>query len=439
MGIFSRKKKTNSIEKAGSFYATIVGSNPVVFYDYSAQDFVVQGYTQNAEIYSIIKKITDKANVATPFLYIDKSGVKSQKRAKDTVQAIAKHRMEVRKTLDFAPETVDLAKLLKNPNDKQTWREFITLARIYYQVQGETFIYKEAGDDGCALSLHVIPAHLMTPVIDDGKLVGWQRDLLNGLKQNFIGDDMQDILHFKMPNPVFNSTYIQFRGMSPLLAGLKYLQLDDKALQAWIKSVENEGAKGLISPNHPNPELWLTPEQVTTTQATIEEKIHGSENRNKIAVSGMPLQYTAIGLSPDALNIIKGLEYAGYRLCDLWGVPAVLFDPNPTYQNQKAASERFVKEVVLPYLNAEEDKLNAWLVAPFIRRDKKNYVIDYDLSAYEELRLTADQTDAYLKTHTINEVRVMLGSDELDEEYANQVFIQSGLVPLNDYSVDVNV
>ena len=93
----------------------------------------------------------------------------------------------------------------------------------------------------------------------------------------------------------------------------------------------------------------------------------------------------------------------------------------------------------MPYLNAEEDKLNAWLVAPFIRRDKKNYVIDYDLSAYEELRLTADQTDAYLKTHTINEVRVMLGSDELEEEYANQVFIQSGLVPLNDYSVDVNV
>jgi hypothetical protein len=102
----------------------------------------------------------------------------------------------------------------------------------------------------------------------------------------------------------------------------------------------------------------------------------------------------------------------------------------------KAASERFVKEVILPYLSSEEDKLNSWLVEPFKLRDKKNYVIDYDLSSYEELRLTADQTDAYLKTHTINEVRVMLGSDELDEEYANQVFVQQGMVPLSDYNVE---
>jgi hypothetical protein len=30
----------------------------------------------------------------------------------------------------------------------------------------------------------------------------------------------------------------------------------------------------------------------------------------------------------------------------------------------------------------------------------------------------------------------MLGSDELDEEYANQVFVQQGMVPLSDYSVE---
>ena len=105
----------------------------------------------------------------------------------------------------------------------------------------------------------------------------------------------------------------------------------------------------------------------------------------------------------------------------------------------KAASERFVKEVILPYLSAEEDKLNSWLVEPFRRRDNKNYVIDYDLSSYEELRLSVDQTEAFLRTHTINEVRVMLGSDELEEEYANQVFVQQGLVPLSDFGIDLQI
>ena len=165
--------------------------------------------------------------------------------------------------------------LLKKPNDEQTWREFITLVRIFYFVQGEAFIYREAGDDNCALSLYVIPAHLMNMHIDNGKLVGWRMNLLNGQFRDFLGDDMNDILHIKMPNPLFDAKYSQFRGLSPLLAGLKYLKLDDTAIESWVKSVENEGAKGLISPNHPNPELWLTPEQVDKTQATVETKIHG--------------------------------------------------------------------------------------------------------------------------------------------------------------------
>jgi phage portal protein BeeE len=200
--------------------------------------------------------------------------------------------------------------------------------------------------------------------------------------------------------------------------------------------MQNEGAKGIVSPNHPNPELWLTPDQVTKTEDSVKTKIEGVENRNKIVVSGMPLQYTQIGLSPDALNIVKGLDQAGVKLCDLWGVPAVLFDPNPTYQNQKEAGKRFVLEVVLPYLNAEEDKINQWLVAPFVKRDGIKYTVDYDLSAYDELRLDLEDAESMLKTHTINEVRVMLGSDELEEDYANQVFVSQGMVPLSDYAIE---
>jgi HK97 family phage portal protein len=441
MSFFKRKRKTGTQKFIREFYTKLIGNNPVVLYNYTLEDYVKRGYSQNDEIYSIIKKITDKANVATPYVYIDKEGVKSKqldttRKMRTNAYGAARHRLEVKKALDFAPINNDLSKLIVNPNEMQTWRDFITLVRIFYFVQGEAFIYREAGDDDCALSLHVVPAHLVRSIVDNGILVGWQVDLMNGQVRNFVGDDMKAMLHLKMPNPVFNSDYTHLRGMSPLLAGLKYLQLNEDSLMAWMKSVENEGAKGLISPNHPNPELWLTPEQVDKTQATVEAKIHGYDNRNKLVVSAMPLQYTHIGLSPDALNIVKGLQHSGYKLCNLWGVPPELFNPDPTYQNQKEASIRLVTEVVLPYLNIEEDKLNSWLVEPFRKRDKRNYLIDYDLSAYEELRLSVEDTDMFLKTHTINEVRVMLGSDELDEEYANQVFVQQGLVPLSDYNVE---
>lgn len=439
MGLFRKKSKMSKSQQLDLLVSYMIGSSPVVFYNYDAEDYISKGYSSNAEIYSIIKKITDKCNVATPYVYIDKQGVKSRtmtlsatRKQRTSSQGVAKHRLAVQKALEFAPDDSDISRLLVNPNDYQTWREFITLSRIFYFVQGEMFWWREAGNNNCALSVHVVPAQRMRPLLSNKELAGWRMNLINGGIRDFA---IEDVMHFKMPNPNYDDNLSFLRGMSPLLAGLKYLQLDDKSLEAWLKSMQNEGAKGLISPNHPNPELWLTPEQVTATEESVRTKIEGVDNRNKIVVSGMPLQYTQIGLSPDALNIIKGLEQSSFKLCDLWGVPSVLFDPNPTYQNQKEAGKRFVLETILPYLNAEEDKINSWLVAPFVERDGVRYVVDYDLSAYEELRLDLSDVEAMLKTHTINEVRVMLGSDELEEEYANQVFIQQGMIPLSDYNI----
>ena len=79
MGLFTRKKKTDNVQKLQTFYASVIGSNPVVWYSYNAEDFVKNGCTSNAEIYSIVKKIIDKANVATPYLYVDKQGIKSKR------------------------------------------------------------------------------------------------------------------------------------------------------------------------------------------------------------------------------------------------------------------------------------------------------------------------------------------------------------------------
>ena len=440
MGLFRKKSKLTKSQAIDLLVSYLVGNSPVVFYNYDSEDFIKKGYSSNAEIYSIIKKITDKCNVSTPYVYIDREGVKSNRsmvaatrKQRNSVYGVARHNMSVRKALDYAPDDSDISKLLVNPNETQTWREFITLSRIFYFVQGEMFWWRHAGNDNCALSLHIAPAQRMQPILTNNKLSGWRMNKIGGGTRDF---DLEDVFHFKMPNPNYDDNLSFLRGMSPLLAGLKYLQLSDKSLEAWIKSMQNEGAKGIVSPNHPNPELWLTPDQVTKTEDSVRTKIEGVENRNKIVVSGMPLQYTQIGLSPDALNIIKGLDQAGVKLCDLWGVPAVLFDPNPTYQNQKEAGKRFVLEVVLPYLNAEEDKINQWLVAPFVKRDGIKYTIDYDLSAYDELRLDLEDAEAMLKTHTINEVRVMLGSDELEEDYANQVFISQGMVPLSDYAIE---
>src|SRR5678816_4653457 len=136
------------------------------------------------------------------------------------------------------------------------------------------------------------------------------RDRLNmygGVKRTL---NVEDVFHLKMTNPIFTEDGGQLRGLSPLVAGLKYLQLDDKSIEAWIKSIENEGAKGIISPNTPNPDFWLEPKQVKLLDEEIDERIHGVKNKNKIVASSMPpVSYTHIR----AHEILENME-CGLRL-----------------------------------------------------------------------------------------------------------------------------
>lgn len=425
-------------------YGNLVGFNDVVFYNYSTEDYIKKGYKGNPEVYAIVNKIVQKSLVPPIYLYEEKPDqkamkYKNSKKSRDVVE-INKYKIYVTKDLEFTDKASDLQKLLDNPNDKQTWREMSELGRIFYQTQGEYFLYRETAiDSDIALSLHVCPANLMVQVYggDDvnNAIVGWKLNMLNGMIRTL---DAKDVLLIKRANPEFDSMGSQDRGMSPLESGQRYLQLNESSLKAWINSSENEGAKGILSPNHADPKLWLNPTQTELLQKSVDEKVNGVSNKNKVITSGMPVQYTSMALSPTALAVLEALKYSGFKLPMLFNVSPVLFESNPIQHNLEEAKLSLVTDNAVPYLAMEEDALNRWFVKPFSDRDGRNYRVDYDISVYDELKLSVDQIDAQLKVLTINEVRIMLGYDELPEPYANQVFITSGMVPLSDYSSGID-
>jgi HK97 family phage portal protein len=444
IGIQPKRKVSSNNELLEVLYSRLIQNRNLVLYNFDPEknDFIVKGYGQNAEVYKIINKIVTKCNAVETILYNDtgeKSALKYKKYLKSTIPIdAAKGRIYRAKALDIIEdEDNDLLQLLKRPNNYQSWREMMELFRIFYFVQGEAFLYRETAlYSDIALSLHVAPANWMTPVFSDDPqniIKGWKLKMHGGVKRTL---DVEDVFHLKMTNPIFTEDGEQLRGLSPLVAGLKYLQLDDKSIETWIKSIENEGAKGIISPNTSNPDFWLQPEQVKLLDKEIDDRIVGVKNKNKIVASSMPLQYTQIGLSPDALSVIQALEHSQINLCDLWGVPATLFDPNPTYQNQKEAGLQFVRNVVIPYLEKEEQKLNEWLVKPFSERDNKNYYIDNDTSQFDELAISLDDRQSLAKILTLNEMRIIEGYDTIDNPYADEVFIEPGRVPLSD--MDIN-
>ncbi len=447
IGIQPKRRVTSGNDLLEVLYSRLVQNRNLVLYNFDPEnnDFIVKGYGQNAEVYKIIDKIVTKCNAVETILYNDTGEKPVQRYRKFLKSAIpidaVKGRIYRAKALEYIEdEDNDLLQLLKTPNKYQSWREMMELFRIFYFVQGEAFLYRETAlNSDIALSLHVAPANWMIPVFSDDPqniIKGWKLKMHGGVKRTL---DVKDVFHLKMANPIFTEDGGQLRGLSPLVAGLKYLQLDDKSIEAWIKSIENEGAKGIISPNTPNPDFWLQPEQVKLLDKEIDERIAGVKNKNKIVASSMPLQYTQIGLSPDALSLIQALEHSQVNLCDLWNVPATLFDPNPTYQNQKEARLQFVMNVIIPYLEKEEQKLNSWLVKPFSERDNKNYYIDNDTSQFDELALSLDERQSLAKILTINEMRIIEGYDTIDNPYADEVFIEPGRVPLSDMNINFDV
>lgn len=444
----SRPAKNRAIGSLNEIlYGNLANSAHVVWYNFdSSKDFITKGYQENAQVYSIIKMILDKCRDAKLLCYEEKADTKalksyrSNRYSRDPVKkAIAN--VYSKKALEFDDKS-DLYKLFQEPNNHETIADLLYLFGIFYQSMGEAFLYREtAVNSDIALSLHVAPANLMQPVYSndvDNIIEAWTVDLMNGRSRRL---EAKDVFHMKMPNPNFDARGSQLRGQSPLLAGAKYLTQNDAGLTAFVKSLQNEGAKGIISPNHADPKLWLTPPQVEATEKAIDKKIHGQDNLHKVAVSGMPLQYTHIGLSPQALAIIEGLNHSDMKLCQLWNIHPVLFDPKPTYENLEKAQLRLVTDVVIPYLNTIEEGLQKWLVQPFIDRDGKDYVIDFDTSEYSELSIDIDTAVKLINNMivTINEARGMLNWDDIDEEYANQIFVQAGMIPLSDYSTDLGI
>ena len=246
----------------------------------------------------------------------------------------------------------------------------------------------------------------------------------------------KDVLHIKTWNPNWTIQGNQLRGQSPLLAGLKYLKSSDLGVLAKSKALANEGAKGIVSPNHSDPKLWLNEPQVKQTEAAMDKKMNGQDNLNKVVVSGMPLQYTQIGLSPQALGIIDGLKYDDEKLCNLWGIDPILLGLGVgTYSNQEAARKALVTDIVIPYLDEIEQKLTQWLCPAFNRAANKTYVLDFNTTVYSELAPDAKVIkEVYGDSYQIepNEYRAMLNLDASVKPGMDENWVPSGLTPMND-------
>lgn len=408
-------------------------NNLVILYDGKTQTYIDKGYQGNAMVYSIISKLAEKRKEAQLNVMKKKSGAKSRYKAfkySASVDNLAKSRLFLTKELDFVPDSDPVARLIKKPNDGQDTTQFIDDLSRWWDIAGEFFIYGFRPENGLnkgkVTKMYVLPAHLIELI---------QGDIMTPIRgyKLIIGDQSivfppEDILHVKTFNPQWSITGTQLRGQPPLVAGSKLLQKNNAGVESAMRNNENDGAKGILSPDGRLGTDVLTSPQLSDLKQKIEEKVNGLKNKAKVVPSGLPMQYTQIGLSPVAMDLIKGLEYDDEKLCGIWGVNPVLFRPNATNANLEHAQKSLVTDCCLPFLNMVEKALGEWLAKDY----GMDYVLDFDTQSYSELQPDVEKIlNTYGKSHyfTGNEIRPLVGFDESEDPAMNVHWVPNNLVP----------
>lgn len=414
----------------------------IVWYDGKQEHFIKDGYQKNAMVYAIIRKIADKSKTADlqvfkPAKQTTRKSYRSKKYSSDQL-LFAQSKVTRVKEMDLVPDADPLRTLLAKPNSKQGSQQFLDEVATWFYTTGEVFIYgvgpgSDSRNSGKYSELVCLPSHLVTIKMDTTGIN--LQDPILGYKLT-IGDQWitipkEDVLHIKETNLQWDMNGSQLRGQPRLLAGDTVLMKNNLGIEAGAKSNKNQGAKGIVSPNVNNPELFLDSIQREKLDQSVESRINGTVNRDKVVTSGLPLQYTQIGLSPVAMDLIESLHYDDEKLCGLYGLHPVLFRPTATRAELEVAQKSMVTDVILPFLNLLEGELEGWLNPKF----GTNHIIEYDVSSFPEMQPDVKMImDSYRDNGTItkNELRVMLGWDELEGAGVNTLWIESNKLPIEE-------
>ena len=412
----------------------VIGTGGVNWFADNSTQYIINGYTSNPVIYSIVKQISDKIAAVPFYLYtIEKDKQKDFKRYKSFSTSNNLMSVEAFKCKSSSMKEVDshpIMNILDQPNPNQGWSDFVKEVVGYKLVTGNSYIYGAKTEFGVnkdkIISLTALPAQLMNIVSSNNQVEYY----------NLIGNNQrlekESILHLKYWNPDFSSSQNVY-GMSPLRAGLKVMALNNEAYNAQGNVMANRGAYGMLSATGD-----ASPEQLQQ----LKDKFKNAET-GEIMIVASELKWTQFGQPSAELQILESMSLNLRDLCNLYGFPSLLMgdDTQKTYSNYEQAVKSMVFNCVIPLITELRDNLNKWLVAPYSKADGKQYFIDFDISVLPELATDMDKLIAQLDKQywlTPNEKRAAVKYGTLPDPSMDKIYIPQNLMPIDEQSINID-
>lgn len=303
-------------------------------------ELIREGYSQNVDAFSIIKKIVD-CGTSTPYLVEKLRYDGSYKEVKSSI----------------------LHDLLENPNPIKgyTWKDIEEQIVIYLLAAGNAYILPEVGS-GIVSSIDVLPPQNVTIFSSNNFFnPNPQYRFYLGNKQRTLSVD--DLTHIKIFNPVSYGVTDSLYGLSLIEVASWPIQSGNDRWQAQASIYQNRGTTGLITDKSQRP---MTDEEAKMVNANFKDKTGGPKRFNSIYATNKDLNYIQMGMSPSDMELVKSGIVSTRAVCNVFSLDSSLFnDPeNKTYSNRTEAEKALFTNAVIPVF----DKVYSHLTRTIVKK-----------------------------------------------------------------------
>lgn len=374
--------------------------------------YLTNGYSGNADVFSIINRQLRMASQARLALYTrDKAG----------------------KWVEVTDH--ELAYFTQSANPTMTMQEFLDGHIIYKQAIGNSYWYKPTLDVGInkgkTKELWLMPANNVT--ILGG--TSWMNPV-GGYKletNTFVDFKTEEVYHSKFFNPLFGQDASLY-GQSPLKAAARIVSKQNEAENTELKQFQNQSPPYLLYKDSTDAMGGLTGGQA----GELEDQF---KDYNKKYKSGLPIVLRdkfgmiKLGVSPVDLNILNSSMEGRRVLCNIYGMAAGLFNDttNLSYNNMLEMEKGSWTNCLKPLCDSIGRDLTACLISQVPEYVKEGLFFGFDYSEVSAMQkdraaMVTWMKQAYL---TPNEIRDAVGYNPYPDPTMNEPWIGMSESPLS--------
>ena len=369
-----------------------------------ADTLIKEGYSENVDIYSIIKRIVDISK-SVPWVIEKKRSDGTWKKLNDT----------------------SLHELIDEPNITKgyTWNDIEEQSLLYLLITGNVYMVGNTQFNSSLIQeLDILPSSAINIYNRNLNFFSPQLEY----QFNFGGTSrvytQKELKHIKFYNPNLQ-TYDY--GLSPVQVAAYVVKVGNERWIADASILSNKGVAGLISDSSVVP---MTGDEANKVDDALRKRMGGAHNFGRVITTNKKLEYIQIGMSPSDMQLLEKGIVTTRTLCNVFGLDAKLFNDHAasTYNNSVEAQKNMYTNCIMPLSDKMAEAYTQYLCTNHFPGQQVR--MRQDFSQVECLQENKkDLADMKMKgILTANEVRLAMGKPPIqDDENADKLIISTTL------------